>query len=251
MQAEAELVLAQTHRFSRIDPLLPAARPVAEGLELAATLPDGDRVAGWLRAPATGQESWVLSPVIGDRGTGGMDAILRAARAALDGAGPASSCTVTWPSRDAEATRALLDHGFAPSSALAVRTERGKPVSTRDSVRIRTRNPRPGTLVLDADLAGTPAGTVTAVEIDASLGAELPRGRWGLLRELLVPEAVRRRGAGSALMAAAHAGLGRSGIGRSYLVHDAHDPVTTVFLHRQGYRPLWTTWTARPLSVMR
>ncbi|ASR37168.1 hypothetical protein BAY61_21660 [Prauserella marina] len=252
----AELVVAQTHRFTRIDPLLPPARPVAEGLELVATLPDGDRVAGKLSAPTTAPENWMLHPVIGDKGTRGMDAILRAARAALDGTEtqPAASCTVTWPSRDAEATRALLDHGFAPSSALAIRTASGEPASPGD-IRIRTSRPCLDTFVLDAELAGAPAGTVTVSEVDVAdagpLGALLLTGRWGLLRGPLVPETVRRRGSGSALMAAAHAELGRAGIGRSHLVHDPHDPVTTVFLHRHGYRPLWTTWTARPLSVMR
>ncbi|GGP50468.1 GNAT family N-acetyltransferase [Saccharothrix coeruleofusca] len=134
MTVSRGLVEAQSARFAGIDRLLPAVGPPPEGDVITAALPDGTRVAGVVQrklhertSPArlwSATEVWELTPLLGGTGAVGMDALLRAWRHRLDRVGPAerdSACVLTWPSRDAEAARALLDHGLVPLTVIAVR----------------------------------------------------------------------------------------------------------------------------------
>lgn len=133
MRVADVLLAAQSARFEQLDPLLPPALPPPEGTVLTAALPDGERVAGVLAhgrydagsAPTlwSAMEIWELYPLLGAAGGAGMEALLREWRRLLDrfSPGPDSACTVTWPSRDAEAVKSLLAHGFVPLSTLAVR----------------------------------------------------------------------------------------------------------------------------------
>jgi GNAT superfamily N-acetyltransferase len=125
---------AQDARFARLDPLLvsTAAEPAGEPLTVA--LPDGRRVAGVLSRTVHGpgaptslwsaRDAWELFPFVGDDPGPGLHALVGAWRRLMDSAGRPgndSSCVVTWPSRDAEGSEALLLHGFVPLSVLAVR----------------------------------------------------------------------------------------------------------------------------------
>ncbi|GAA1270151.1 GNAT family N-acetyltransferase [Saccharothrix xinjiangensis] len=145
------LVDAQSARFASIDPLLPAAAAPADGDVVTAALPDGTRVAGVLhhqvherRSPArlwSATEVWELSPLLGGTGGAGMDALLRAWRKRLDLVRPAerdSACVLTWPSRDAESSRALLDHGLVPLTVIAVRQATSPPVPGAATIRRAT-----------------------------------------------------------------------------------------------------------------
>jgi GNAT superfamily N-acetyltransferase len=130
------LVDAQTAWFASLDPMLPAAVRPPEGDVITAALPDGNRVAGVVVATSLAPDSmpslwsalqvWELHPMIG---AAGMPELLTQwqAHMARRPAGPDSSCLVTWPSRDAQATRALLAHGLVPLSTLAVRTGTAVP----------------------------------------------------------------------------------------------------------------------------
>ncbi|HWE89514.1 MAG TPA: GNAT family N-acetyltransferase [Pseudonocardiaceae bacterium] len=144
MTVAEQLRQAQATRLAALDPLLPPQWPAPAGEVLTAALPTGRRVAGVLTRTDnalgtlaslwSAQLVWELHPLVGADPRLGMDALLRAWRARLDrvgpnaaaaggAAGPADSAgVVAWPSRDAEAARALLDHGFVPLSVLAVRT---------------------------------------------------------------------------------------------------------------------------------
>jgi GNAT superfamily N-acetyltransferase len=160
---DGALVAAQAARFSALDSLLPAPgpRPPDQGERLDVATADGSTVSAVLhrhRFPPgciellwSAAEVWQLFPFPGPSGTEGMDVLLRAWRARLDGVrpGPDSACTVTWPSRDAAATRALLDHGFVPGTVLATRTT------------------SPGA---SAPLAGTSIRRAGAADLDAVLG---------------------------------------------------------------------------------
>jgi GNAT superfamily N-acetyltransferase len=132
---EDGLLAAHRARFAAVDPLLPEPTGPPDGEALAAATARGDRVAAVVQvqthAPGamdllwSAARVWQLFPFIGGTGTDGMDALLRAWRRRMDAESPGrdSACTVTWPSRDAKAIRAFLDHGMVPISVLALRTE--------------------------------------------------------------------------------------------------------------------------------
>lgn len=137
MTVAAHLQQAQAARLAALDPLLPPEGPAPDGHVLTAALPNGHRVAGVVthtdNAPGSlaslwsARWVWELHPLVGSDAGLGLDALLRAWRAVQDRTSPAlaasadSAGVVAWPSRDVEATRALLDHGFVPLSVLAVR----------------------------------------------------------------------------------------------------------------------------------
>ncbi|RKT56690.1 GNAT family N-acetyltransferase [Saccharothrix australiensis] len=134
MTVSRGLVEAQNTRFACLDPVLPPVAAPPEGDVLTAALPDGSRVAGVLRRQVhdrasaarlwSATEVWELTPLLGGAGAAGMDALLRAWRRRMDRVGATerdSACVLTWPSRDAEAARALLDHGLVPLTVIAVR----------------------------------------------------------------------------------------------------------------------------------
>lgn len=134
MTVAGHLREAQAARFAGLDPLLPAGAPDPDGDVVTAALPSGKRVAGVLRRTEHGpgspvslwsaRDRWELHPLVGDDVDTGLDALLRAWRQLMDKVGPPgedSACVITWPSRDVEATRVLLTHGFQPLAVLAVR----------------------------------------------------------------------------------------------------------------------------------
>jgi GNAT superfamily N-acetyltransferase len=125
---------AQAARFARLDPLLLSTAAEPEGQPITAVLPSGLRVAGVLGRTVHGpgaptglwsaMDTWELFPLTGDDPGPGLHALLGAWRRLMDRTGAPdadSACVVTWPSRDAEGSGALLAHGFVPLSVLAVR----------------------------------------------------------------------------------------------------------------------------------
>jgi GNAT superfamily N-acetyltransferase len=62
-----------------------------------------------------------------------------------------------------------------------------------------------------------------------------------------------RRGAGvgAALVARAHTEMAAAGVALALLHYEQANPLSTPFWARQGYRPLWTSWEARPASAIR
>ena len=152
MTAE-DLLAAQKARFADVDGLVPAPHSVPDGETLTAATADGAQVIGVLQTrthePGTldllwsARRVWQLFPFPGDTGTDGMDALLRAWRHRMDAetAGPDSACAVTWPSRDAPAIRAFLDHGMAPISVLAVRLAPPPPPPAPRDLTLRRARP--------------------------------------------------------------------------------------------------------------
>ncbi len=293
----------QNARFAALDPLLPPiAAPPSASEPLMATA--GGRKAGGLlthvvHAPGSWPTLWGpseirdLTAVPGDSGAAGLAALLGAWRDRLRGtpAGPDSACTLTWPSRDAEASAVLLAHGFAPMTCLAVRRPGppGEPGPSRVTVRradggdvealtelrlaewrytslVGTAVPRPGArpllraevaralrfsgLVWLAEDDGVPAGMASCAVASPTPGdtlhGRLLPGRWGYVDTLSVAPAARGGGVGRALMAVAHRELGRQGTRGTFLFYHPANPLSPVFWHRQGYRPLWTMWIRRP-----
>jgi GNAT superfamily N-acetyltransferase len=71
------------------------------------------------------------------------------------------------------------------------------------------------------------------------------------LSTLFVDPAARGAGLGGALVEAAHRDLDAAGVAVTLLHYAQASPVSGPFWHRQGYRPLWTTWQARPAAALR
>ncbi|MDA2805556.1 GNAT family N-acetyltransferase [Nocardiopsis suaedae] len=67
----------------------------------------------------------------------------------------------------------------------------------------------------------------------------------------IVTEGERGRGIGTALVEQAHQALDTCGAETVLLDHSLMNPLSTPFWARMGYRPLWTTWEARPATAMR
>ncbi|MFI6031087.1 GNAT family N-acetyltransferase [Amycolatopsis magusensis] len=276
--------------------------------ELRAVTAAGERVSavlhrerhepGAVELLVSAAEVWRLFPEIGVTGTAGMDALLRALRAELDRDPPGedSACVVTWPSRDAEAIRAFLDHGLAPMTALAVRTAPPEPVAELPGVTIRRARPEDFDAALDlaleifdystlvalprreetaevlapdlrrkldqgtapvwvAEVDGVVAGLADCswVDVTADSGAAelLPLGSWGYLNNVGTARELRGRGIGRALAGTTHEYFHERGATGTYLYYNPPNPLSSVFWHRQGYRPLRTIWEVRPASLLR
>ncbi|ANZ37550.1 hypothetical protein BBK82_17325 [Lentzea guizhouensis] len=95
---------------------------------------------------------------------------------------------------------------------------------------------------------GTPVGMIY-VDLPQHAGwmerfaSEQP---FAYLGHLGVRPDVRGTGAGSALVAHAHAVLDEAGVAATLLHHALPNPRSTPFWYSQGYRPRWTTWVRRP-----
>ncbi|MGP4114451.1 GNAT family N-acetyltransferase, partial [Streptomyces sp. 4N509B] len=70
--------------------------------------------------------------------------------------------------------------------------------------------------------------------------------RPGYVTHMVVTAAHRGAGVGAALAHTAHTALAEAGSPLTLLHYAALNPLSGPFWHRQGYRPLWTTWH-RPL----
>ena len=195
MTAE-DLLAAQKARFAEVDRLVPAPHAVPDGETLTAATAAGEQVQGVVQTrshtPGTldllwsARRVWQLFPFPGETGTSGMDALLRAWRHRMDAEspGPDSSCAVTWPSRDAPAIRAFLDHGMVPISVLAVRLAPPPPPPRPHDLTLRRARPEDFEEVLALSLE-----TVTYSALVAFHGRENAR-------ELLTPQLERNLAAG-------------------------------------------------------
>ncbi|ANN18627.1 hypothetical protein SD37_25385 [Amycolatopsis orientalis] len=84
-----------------------------------------------------------------------------------------------------------------------------------------------------------------------ALAGRLPPGEWGYLGTLAVTAAARGRGIGRALTAVAHDELFSPSSRGTFVSYNPANPLSPVFWHRQGYRPLWTTWAVSPAAALR
>lgn len=144
---------AQTRLRAELDPALPALPAPAEP-PVTARLPDGTAVHCDVYRAVYGADAvqslwqprlvWEATPLLGDAGEAGMDAVLDGLRRWLDTEIPAeesgdqdTAVELYWPSRDVDVAPALFRHGFVPLSTLAVRTGTPAPVPARDGVSVR------------------------------------------------------------------------------------------------------------------
>jgi GNAT superfamily N-acetyltransferase len=71
------------------------------------------------------------------------------------------------------------------------------------------------------------------------------------LQTMFVDQRERGTGIGSALVKHLHAQLDAAGVAVTLLHHSQVNPLSAPFWYRMGYRPLWTSWEARPAGALR
>ena len=112
---------------------------------------------------------------------------------------------------------------------------------------------RPGSLGVAGQRDGAPFGLLYAERPEAA-GWIAPMARaapvaYLELMDLLPGE--RGRGVAAALVAQLHQVADESGVAVTLLQYEQVNPLSGPFWHQQGYRPLWTSWEARPASTLR
>ncbi|PXY24797.1 N-acetyltransferase [Prauserella sp. PE36] len=211
-------------------------------------------------------------------------------RLARESPGPDSACTVTWPSLDTGVVPALLRHGLTPSAVLAVRERAPVPEVRAGGVDVRAATgadaedlaglwldelryaalvgpavERPdaarrllaelrrtlarGEPVWLAEAEGVPVGLAVCAW-PAPAPDRIANGLWARVGTVSVAPEARGTGVGRTLMATAHRELLARGAHGTYLFYSPHNALSSVFWHRQGYRPLWTIWEVRPASAL-
>jgi len=71
------------------------------------------------------------------------------------------------------------------------------------------------------------------------------------LQTMFVEGQERGTGIGAALVRNLHARLDGMDVAVTLLHHSQVNPLSAPFWYRMGYRPLWTSWEARPASALR
>ena len=71
------------------------------------------------------------------------------------------------------------------------------------------------------------------------------------LQTMFIDAQERGTGIGAALVRNLHARLDDMGVAVTLLHHSQVNPLSAPFWYRMGYRPLWTSWEARPASALR
>lgn len=193
MTTAQDLLQAQCARLVELDPELPSSVPLPDGGDpLMARVPGGGSVAGLVtrtqHPPGSQNRMWSaadtfeLHPLLGEHGRWGMDALLGAWQERIREHGAPdedSSCLVIWPSRDVEATRALLDHGFVPLSVLAVRPAVPAPehhnAKLPGTVKVRRAGPADLDAVVELGLAELDYAALVGASVRRPDAAQLKR----------------------------------------------------------------------------
>jgi GNAT superfamily N-acetyltransferase len=127
--------------------------------------------------------------------------------------------------------------------------------ATRDLVRAGTRAAlgRSPAWIWLAELDRRPVGlaVVEPPEAAAWIAAMARPGTTAYLPTMFVRPDERSGGIGTALVRQVHGELDARGIDLTLLHYSQVNPLSGPFWHRMGYRPLWSTWEARPASAPR
>ena len=128
-----------------------------------------------------------------------------------------------------------------PETPVALRHEAGELLATPD----------PWVWLAERD--GAPFGLLYAERPEAA-GWIAPMVRAAPVAYLELMDVLpgeRGRGVAAALVARLHQVADESGVAVTLLHYEQANPLSGPFWHQQGYRPLWTSWEARPASTLR
>ncbi len=111
---------------------------------------------------------------------------------------------------------------------------------------------RPGwTLLAERDGRPVALATVEPPEAAAWVAGMTRPGTTAYLQTMFVRPEERGGGVGAALVRQVHGMLDGLGIDLTVLHHAQQNPLSSPFWYQMGYRPLWTTWEARPAAALR
>jgi GNAT superfamily N-acetyltransferase len=118
---------------------------------------------------------------------------------------------------------------------------------------IRTSLDRPVTGTWLAERAGRAVGLIVAQPPQDSgwIAGMTSLAPAAYLQTMFVDRQERGAGIGAALAWHLHARLDAAGVAVTLLHHSQVNPLSAPFWYRMGYRPLWTSWEARPASALR
>ena len=121
----------------------------------------------------------------------------------------------------------------------------------RDEIRDSLARADPWTWL--AERNGRPVGLLVAQQPQdagwiAGMTSKTPAA---YLQTMFVEGQERGTGIGAALVRNLHARLDEMGVAVTLLHHSQVNPLSAPFWYRMGYRPLWTSWEARPASALR
>ncbi len=104
-----------------------------------------------------------------------------------------------------------------------------------------------------AERAGVPVGLLAAEppEVAQWLAPLTSASPVAYLQQGFARPAERGSGIGALLTAEFHAQLRRARVPLALLHYSQVNPLSAPFWSQQGYRPLWTTWQARPARTLR
>jgi len=104
-----------------------------------------------------------------------------------------------------------------------------------------------------AERAGRAVGLLVAQPPDESgwIAGMTSASRAAYLQTMFIDPDERGTGIGSALVRYLHAQLDANGVAVTLLHHSQVNPLSAPFWYRMGYRPLWTSWEARPAGALR
>jgi GNAT superfamily N-acetyltransferase len=119
---------------------------------------------------------------------------------------------------------------------------------------IRTSLARPASWTWLAERNGRAVGLLVAqppAEAGWIAGMTSQLTSAAYLQTMFVDQAERGTGIGAALVRNLHARLDTAKVAVTLLHHSQVNPLSAPFWYRMGYRPLWTSWEARPASALR
>jgi GNAT superfamily N-acetyltransferase len=121
----------------------------------------------------------------------------------------------------------------------------------REEIRASLAGPAAWTWL--AERNGRAVGLLVAQPPQASgwIAGMTGRSPAAYLQTMFVDAQERGTGAGAALVRQLHARLDGMGVAVTLLHHSQVNPLSAPFWYRMGYRPLWTSWEARPASALR
>jgi len=104
-----------------------------------------------------------------------------------------------------------------------------------------------------AERDGTAVGMLSAEQPDDAgwIAPMVSVAPAAYLMQMIVSPAERGTGLGASLVAEAHREMEAAGIAAVLLHYGQLNPLSAPFWSRQGYRPLWTSWEARPARALR